>query len=284
MSDIFISYASEDREVAHKLATAFNTLAWSVWWDRKIPTGQKFDEVIERELESATCVVVLWSHHSVSSEWVRNEAAVAAERGVLVPVVIEAVKLPLEFRRRQTGDLVGWPETLEHGGFRTVCEAIASLIGKRDLPGPAVATVHPANEAPNKNPQNISHDVRRLILTSGVPVLVAVAVIAGGFFYVAREPVVRPAPLNDTGKESVAELPNATKDPISCIWIHGNQTGNKCSVAIAVTRVIMTDKAGNRKELACSEPTCTFPPNSSGPLLSPPGFQIVQVTGAAVSR
>jgi hypothetical protein len=79
-----------------------------VWWDRKIAAGETFDQAIERELEAAKSVVVLWSENSVRSEWVRNEAAAASERGVLVPVMIDRVKLPLEFRHRQTIDLVGW--------------------------------------------------------------------------------------------------------------------------------------------------------------------------------
>ena len=66
---------------------------WSVWWDRKITAGQAYDQAIERELESARSVVVLWSGHSVLSEWVKNEAAVAAERGVLVPARLEDIRL-----------------------------------------------------------------------------------------------------------------------------------------------------------------------------------------------
>jgi hypothetical protein len=106
MADIFISYANEDRERTGRLAGALESRGWTVWWDRKIITGQAFDEAIERELETAKCVVVLWSRKSIASEWVRNEAALAAEREVLVPALFERVKLPLEFRRKQTADLV----------------------------------------------------------------------------------------------------------------------------------------------------------------------------------
>jgi hypothetical protein len=97
MADVFISYASEDRERAGKFASALSAHGWSVWWDRKIITGQAFDIVIERELESAKSVVVLWSKHSIESEWVKNEASVAAERGILVPALIDEVILPLDF-------------------------------------------------------------------------------------------------------------------------------------------------------------------------------------------
>lgn len=74
-------------------------------------------------------MVVLWSTHSVESEWVKNEAAVATERGVLVPALLDNVKLPLEFRRKQTADLIGWEGTPSHGGFHALCEGIAASMG-----------------------------------------------------------------------------------------------------------------------------------------------------------
>ena len=129
MSDIFISYASEDRDQAHKLASALESLGWSVWWDRDIITGQAYDQVIERELNGAKSVVVLWSSHSVASEWVKNEAAAAAERGVLLPVLIERVTLPLEFRRKQTADFIGWDGDPAHSGFQALCRGVSATIG-----------------------------------------------------------------------------------------------------------------------------------------------------------
>jgi hypothetical protein len=136
VADVFISYASEDRDRAGRLASALSALGWSVWWDRRIIAGQSFDQVIERELETAKSVVVLWSKHSIVSEWVKNEAAVASERGVLVPAVIDSVKLPLEFRRRQTAELIGWRGESSDGGFQALCEGIATTIGSDPLHQP----------------------------------------------------------------------------------------------------------------------------------------------------
>ena len=111
MSDVFISYSRLDRPAAEAIAKVLESQGLTVWWDRKIGAGETFDKSIERQLETAKCVIVLWSSSSVESEWVKNEAATAVERGVLIPVSIEAVRLPLEFRRRQTVDLSSWNST-----------------------------------------------------------------------------------------------------------------------------------------------------------------------------
>ncbi|MBN8282987.1 toll/interleukin-1 receptor domain-containing protein [Zoogloea sp.] len=153
MEDIFISYASEDREQARRFAEAFAARGWSVWWDRHIVPGEAFDTRIEQALDAAQCVVVLWSASSVASEWVRNEAAVGAERGVLVPAMIEPVKLPLEFRRKQTADLCAWRGDPAHPGFVSLCNGIARALGEAGrLPPPATSGGVPRPERDRPGP------------------------------------------------------------------------------------------------------------------------------------
>ena len=161
MTDIFISYASEDRERAGKLAQAFGSMGWSVWWDRRIIVGQAFDQTIERELGAAKSIVVLWSKYSITSEWVRNEAAVGAERGVLVPASLEPVQPPLEFRRKQTADLTNWNGEPSHSGFQAVCEGVAAV-----LSGPSL-------NQPRLRPEPVPRHDRRRIGT-GIAILAVV--------------------------------------------------------------------------------------------------------------
>ena len=74
MADIFLSYAREDRAGAERIAQALAGRGYNVWWDRDIPAGPSYTQVIEQALTSAKCVLVLWSAASVASSWVQDEA------------------------------------------------------------------------------------------------------------------------------------------------------------------------------------------------------------------
>ena len=134
MADVFVSYAREDRDRAARLAGALESHGWSVWWDRNLVAGQSFDQTIERELNHARSVVVLWSRLSLDKTWVRNEARRAAARGVLVPAMIDAVELPLEFSDKQAADLIGWEGETNHAGFQVLCNGIAMVLGTVPAP------------------------------------------------------------------------------------------------------------------------------------------------------
>ncbi len=129
MSDIFISYASEDKEKAGLLSKVLEEQGWSVWWDRKIPPGRTFDEVIEEALDAAKCVVVLWSKASVKSGWVKEEASEGNRRKILVPGVIEDVNIPLGFRRIQAAHLIDWNGEKSHQEVNQLIDSVEKILG-----------------------------------------------------------------------------------------------------------------------------------------------------------
>jgi adenylate cyclase len=106
--DVFVSYAREDRAFAEALVTALRASDWRVWWDDQIRAGSKFDAILDQALNDAACVVVLWSRHSVASEWVKMEAQYGLARERLLPVFIENVDLPQPFHRLHTANLTKW--------------------------------------------------------------------------------------------------------------------------------------------------------------------------------
>ncbi len=134
MSDIFISYAREDLSRVRPLADALSAHGWSVWWDRHIRAGRTFDQVIAEALDNARCVMVVWSRHSVASNWVREEADVGQKRGVLIPVLIDEVSPPLGFGRVQAAPLIEWDGAPESEAFQKLAADVTAVIGTPSVP------------------------------------------------------------------------------------------------------------------------------------------------------
>jgi adenylate cyclase len=93
MVDIFVSYESSDRPRAEVLRSLFADFGWTVWIDREIPVGEDWDAHIDKELNAARLIVVLWGAQARRSEWVKREASVALKTNRLLQ--IHATGLPL---------------------------------------------------------------------------------------------------------------------------------------------------------------------------------------------
>jgi hypothetical protein len=94
MADVFLSYANADRDRARTIVEAMGQRRWRVFWDRTIPAGHKWPDVLNKELRRAKCVVVLLTRESIASSWVQFEASVALHRGALVPLLADATLDP----------------------------------------------------------------------------------------------------------------------------------------------------------------------------------------------
>ncbi|MGH7797633.1 MAG: toll/interleukin-1 receptor domain-containing protein [Candidatus Binatia bacterium] len=220
MADVFISYANEDRARARQLANALAERGWSVWWDRKIIAGQTFDQEIERALDAAKSVVVLWSKNSVSSEWVKNEASHAAERGVLVPAVIDEIRPPLEFRRKQTADLVGWQEHTSHDGFVSLCAGISA----NAIPKSAPATPSLPKRAVRQNSS------RKWI---GLTVIIILAIGFGVYWRLPRTP----EPLIEKKSAESVALADSVAGTYDGDVISDSQGASQSNVTVTLTKV-----------------------------------------------
>jgi hypothetical protein len=164
MADIFISYAQGDREWVAQLASTLEGEGFSVWWDPNLLPGMKYRDAIATELQTAKSVVVVWSHLSTQSDWVRDEAEDARQSKKLIPVLKEPVPPPHGFRQLQTADLSQWRGRKENPEFRRVVNAArgyaplaAESLRAAEMPAapPPVARVtepsHPASATPPRD-------------------------------------------------------------------------------------------------------------------------------------
>lgn len=139
MADVFISYASEDRNRVRPLAEALQSRGFKVWWDRSLAAGQDYTAIIERELRSAKAVIVVWTQSSAISTFVRDEAGRARDEGRLVPVMLDRVDIPLGFGAFQAEDFTRWNGGANAPQMQILEEALKAKIEGRDVDGGAVA-------------------------------------------------------------------------------------------------------------------------------------------------
>ena len=138
-TDIFISYCSEDRNVARRYAQRFVDEGFTVWWDAALHSGETFDEVIESALKAAKAVVVLWSPRSVGSRWVRAEATLADRRNKLAPVTIEPCDRPIIFELTHTADLTRWKGDTSDPAWRSFVKDLHRLVDRSTEGGAAAS-------------------------------------------------------------------------------------------------------------------------------------------------
>ncbi|WP_089724697.1 toll/interleukin-1 receptor domain-containing protein [Candidatus Thiosymbion oneisti] len=130
-NDIFISYATDDRERLRPLVDALETAGWSVFWDRKVPAGERWRDHIPENLRASRYVIVAWSKNSISSDYVREEAEDAKNHGVLLPIYIDRVEPPFGFGELQTYDLIGWNGATDQQPFQNLVRRIAEILGQK---------------------------------------------------------------------------------------------------------------------------------------------------------
>lgn len=127
MADIFISYKREDLFMAKDIADKLIKLGLSVWWDRNIPVGKAYDQVIEEELTKAKCIIVLWTVRSVTSLNVKEEALAGLNRNILIPVAVGNIQLPYGFKMIHT---LYWNDNaeIEEEEFHELTNQLSRLI------------------------------------------------------------------------------------------------------------------------------------------------------------
>ena len=74
MADVFLSYSKLRRELTEALARDLEAEGYSVWWDTSLLPTDNFRDEIDRQLDQAKAIIILWTPESIESKWVRAEA------------------------------------------------------------------------------------------------------------------------------------------------------------------------------------------------------------------
>lgn len=146
MADVFISFAPEDRAWVGAFAGALSAAGFDVLWDLAPALGQSTQRDVDEELSVAKAIIAVWSNASRNSNWVRDVAQEAFERGVLLPVLKDVEKPPLGFRQLRCADLRNWTSGAE--GLEEVIAQLRGRVGAvvPDVPLPAEPSQPPEGE------------------------------------------------------------------------------------------------------------------------------------------
>ena len=144
MSDIFLCYSRADSAIAQKVASRLQAEKWSVFMDVQTQVGARWQKVIQRELDEARAVVVLWTAASCASDYVFEEAEHGRRRNVLFPVLLERVQIPYGFLPIQTADMIGWQGAEDHIGLHQLLKPLRlHLLHTQPSPGDAPSALVP---------------------------------------------------------------------------------------------------------------------------------------------
>lgn len=139
VADVFVSYATPNRQAAERLASVLQKKGVTIWWDKNLAGGDRFRDAIQQELGAAKCVLVLWSKDSIKSRFVLDEADIAAATGKLCSLLLEALpatSIPLGFRSFHAlsfNDICGIEQALMKFGVHVEGALPANTISEFDL-------------------------------------------------------------------------------------------------------------------------------------------------------
>ncbi|HJS11264.1 YARHG domain-containing protein [Sphingopyxis sp.] len=220
MVDVFISYSRDNKARVADIAAAVTAAGYDVWWDAELPPHRSYGDVITEKIGSAKAAIVVWSHTSAQSEWVRAEADVARNQKKLVQTAIDDVMPPLPFNQIQFADLRDWNGDPGHSAWRKVLMSLEELCGREavEAPPPRPTPAPVATPEPSEDLQAVPGERKSSLALTLAWALVALAAIAIALLaWKLLQPPAEPAPSATEAailpdEKGVAETPGTASD------------------------------------------------------------------------
>ncbi|HVY87999.1 MAG TPA: TIR domain-containing protein [Hyphomonadaceae bacterium] len=233
MTDVYISYAREDRERIRPLAEMLQFEGWDVWWDPSEPTIDG-SAAIDFKLGSAGAILVVWSAYSRASEYVRSEAATGLYKNKLIQARIDSAAPPRPFDQVEVIDVNHWSGERDDPHWRRILAAVRLYAGEPGSTRPQVMRRSPtglgggapAYLEPGKS-------------IAWAPIIAAafLAVAAGGLWFADpfkwRSGGGAPVPTEAVATtESAANVPVAAIDPVSTASMEDTAESDKAWASV----------------------------------------------------
>ena len=105
----FLSYSRANQDFALRLARELKAEGFNIWLDQlDIPPGARWDDELEKALETCEIFMVILTPASMGSKDVKDEIGYAIDtKKRILPVLLENATIPLRLRRFQHVDFIG---------------------------------------------------------------------------------------------------------------------------------------------------------------------------------
>lgn len=136
---VFISYSHADSHFVDQLANKLKASGVDVWIDKwMIKVGNSITQKINEGIGASDFLIVILSHASVNSRWVREELNAATVRNIeqekhafILPVLLEQCEIPTLLQHRKYANFANDPER----AFQELLEVIQPKESLPDEPG-----------------------------------------------------------------------------------------------------------------------------------------------------
>jgi TolB-like protein/Tfp pilus assembly protein PilF len=193
---VFLSYASDDAEVAQKVCSSVEAAGLRCWMaPRDVKPGAQYADAIVRAINDAKTVVLVMSASAVDSAHVAREIERAAsKRKPIIPFRIDTAALNPELEYFLSNSQ--WIEvpTL---GLPAALAKLKEAVGQRPVPSPRAAPGHRLGGSAS----------RRTIIATAVVIALGVAVGLGLYFWKANHGGGQAPAVAAISDKSIAVLP-----------------------------------------------------------------------------
>lgn len=131
MVDICIIYARVDASGIPPALEAILKPEWSVWWDRRLVSGD-YRAGIEEVIRTCEVLVPVWSSAATLNAHMHDELEMARKAGVaILPLRIHEADAPMGYGNLQTTDMLGWAGERDRPEILAFLERIRVTIENR---------------------------------------------------------------------------------------------------------------------------------------------------------
>lgn len=129
--DICIIYARVDASGIPPALEAILKPEWSVWWDRRLVSGD-YRAGIEEVIRTCEVLVPVWSSAATLNAHMHDELEMARKAGVaILPLRIHEADAPMGYGNLQTTDMLGWAGERDRPEILAFLERIRVTIENR---------------------------------------------------------------------------------------------------------------------------------------------------------